>query len=124
MTITGRTTADAVVNQTKDGRKVVNFSIAVNETFKPKGGERVKVTSFFHCSYWISEKVAEILKKGSVVEVFGRVYASAYLDKKGEPQASLNCHVNHLKLLSGPKPTAPVTTSADASQDEVDDIPF
>ena len=124
MTITGRMTADAVVNETKDGRKVVNFSIAVNETFKPKGGERVKATAFFHCSYWMATGVAQHLKKGTIVEVFGRVYASAYLDKEGQPQASLNCHVNHLKLLSsaGGKEVTPANPTT--QPEDPDDIPF
>ncbi|HET7898519.1 MAG TPA: single-stranded DNA-binding protein, partial [Flavisolibacter sp.] len=39
MTLIGRITKDAIVNTTKEGRKVVNFSIAINESYKPKGGE-------------------------------------------------------------------------------------
>lgn len=63
MTITGRLTKDAVVNQLKDERNVVNFSVAINDSYKPKGGERTKVTTYCNCSYWISEKVAEHLRK-------------------------------------------------------------
>ena len=52
MTIIGRITQDAIVNTTKDDRKVVNFSLAINDSYKPKGGgERVKVTTYCNCSY-------------------------------------------------------------------------
>ena len=37
MNIIGRITRDAVVKQLKDDRKVVNFSIVINDYFKPKG---------------------------------------------------------------------------------------
>lgn len=56
MTIVGRITKDAVVNSLKDGRKVVNFSIAINESYKPKGGERTKVTSYCNCSIGFQKK--------------------------------------------------------------------
>ncbi len=39
MTIVGRITKDAVVNQLKDEREVVNFSLALNDFYKPKNGE-------------------------------------------------------------------------------------
>ena len=128
MTITGRITQDAVIHQTKDGRTVVNFSIAVNDTYRPKGGEKRKATSYFSCAYWISDKVAPYLKKAVVVEVSGRVYASAYLDREGHPRASLNCHVNEIKILSSPtEPTElnhPSAAPLPGAADEADDLPF
>jgi single-strand DNA-binding protein len=36
MEIIGRMTADATVNETRAGKKVVNFSIAINDTYKLK----------------------------------------------------------------------------------------
>ena len=46
MELVGRITKDAVVNQLKDERKVVNFSMAVNDYFKPKdNAEGVKITT-------------------------------------------------------------------------------
>ena len=83
MTIDGRITKNAVVNQLKDERKVVNFSLAINETYKQKAGEYVKVTTYCNCSYWISEKIAENLKKGTLIEVTGRIYVTAYAGGDG-----------------------------------------
>src|SRR5258708_7406316 len=40
MMFVGRITKDAVVNQLKDERKVVNFTIALNDFYKPKGSEK------------------------------------------------------------------------------------
>lgn len=52
MEIIGRITADATVSETKAGKKVVNFSIAINDTYKPKGStEAQKITTYVNCSY-------------------------------------------------------------------------
>ncbi len=129
MTITGRLTADATVDETKDGRRVVNFSIAVNETYRPKGGERVQATTYYACSFWRTEKVAAFLKKGTLLEVHGRVEVRAYVSKQGEPKAGLNCHVNEFNILAWPSREVEVIgraveTPALAATDTGDDMPF
>ena len=98
MTIVGRLTKDAVVNQLKDEREVVNFSVALNDYYKPKNGEGVKVTTFINCSYWMNSKMADRLKKDSLIELSGRIYVTAYTDLNGNAKASLNCHVNTIKI--------------------------
>src|SRR6476620_7869794 len=125
MTIIGRITKDAVVNTLKDERKVVNFSVAVNDSYKPRGGERTEVTTYYNCSYWMSEKLAERLKKGALVEVSGRVFANAYAGTDGMVKASLNCHVNSVKIHAWPKAeTAVSVTGAEAGSQDPDDLPF
>lgn len=127
MTIIGRITKDATVNTTKDDRKVVNFSLAINESYKPKGGERVKVTTYCNCSYWLSEKMAENLKKGTLLEVTGRIYVSAYVGADGTAKASLNCHVSSIKIHAWPKEVEIIGTAAQTTQApeaESDDVPF
>ncbi|HEU4904400.1 MAG TPA: hypothetical protein VFT06_16455 [Flavisolibacter sp.] len=55
----------------------------MNESYKPKGGKRVKETTYSNCSYWLSEKIAENLKNGTLPEVTGRIYVSAYVGSAG-----------------------------------------
>ena len=127
MTIIGRITKDAVVNTLKDDRKVINFSIAINETYKPKGGERTKVTTYCNCAYWVSEKMAEHLKKGTLVEVTGRIFVTPYVGKDGTAKASLNCYVNSLKIHAWPKDVEPVGAALQnpsVSDADTDDVPF
>jgi single-strand DNA-binding protein len=88
MELVGRITKDAVVNQLKDERKVVNFRVAVNDYYKPKNSkEGVKITTYVNCSYWISTKIAERLTKGTLVEIAGRAYVNAYKGADGEAQS-------------------------------------
>ena len=130
MELVGRITKDAVVNQLKDERNVVNFSIAVNDYYKTKNSkEGVKVTTYVNCSYWISTKIAERLAKGTLVEIAGRIYVNAYKAADGEAKASLNCHVNNIKIHSNGKQTTEgqeenVTIFADKKEEVTDDLPF
>ncbi|HLP38950.1 single-stranded DNA-binding protein [Lacibacter sp.] len=124
MEIIGRMTADATVNETKAGKKVVNFSIAINDTYKAKGTDEVKrFVTYINCSYWINPGVAAYLTKGTLVECYGRIGADAYAGKDGEAKARLNFHVNVLKLHGSSSRTE--TSAADAAVKETtDDLPF
>ena len=127
MELVGRITKDAVVNQLKDERKVVNFSIAVNDWYKPKNSEGVKITTYVNCSYWISEKIAEKLTKATLVEINGRIFVNAYKGADGEAKASLSCHVNTIKIHSfGKKETAVISEEnyENTSKEVTDDLPF
>lgn len=102
MEIVGRLTADAKVSALKDKRQVVNFTIAINDSYKPKDSEQpVKITNYVNCSYWINPAIGEYLKKGSLVELSGRIGVNAWTNAEGEAKASLTFHVNNLKLHGG-----------------------
>ena len=124
MELVGRITKDAVVTQLKDERKVVNFSIAVNDFYKPKNGEGVKITTYVNCSYWISEKIAERLTKASLVEINGRIFVNAYKGADGEAKASLNCHVNNIKIHSFGKQENSEIISEKKREEVTEDLPF
>ena len=124
MVLVGRLTKDAVVSQLKDERKVVNFSLAVNDYYKPKNSEKgVTVTTFISCGYWISPKIAEWLKKGSLVEITGRLTVNAYTDMQGEAKGTLNCHVDSIKIHQQIKGEATKTESP-KKEVAVNDLPF
>ncbi|MGI8584355.1 MAG: single-stranded DNA-binding protein [Chitinophagaceae bacterium] len=129
MEIVGRITKDAVVNQLKDERNVVNFSIAVNDYYKPKNGEGVNVTTYYNCSYWVNSKILHLLTKGRLVEINGRIHVNAYIGADGNAKASLNCHVNTIKLHSDGKQSSKVPkenagVSVSSNEEPVDDLPF
>ncbi len=130
MEITARLTGDAKVNTLKDERQVVNFNVAINDSYKTKDSSEVKkVATYFQCSYWINPGIAQYLKKGSLVELYGRIGVSSYKDMQGEPKASLTFHVNNIKLHGGSKQertqtngVSPVSVNETTQAD--DDLPF
>ena len=98
MNIIGRLTRDAQVRDLSNEKKVVNFSVATNESYRNKNGERVDKATFFDCSYFLSPNVAKALLKGTLVELGGQVSATAWIDKQGQPKAGLNFIATHIKL--------------------------
>jgi single-strand DNA-binding protein len=125
MNIIGRVTKDAEVRTLSNSKQVVNFSVAANDSYRNKAGERIEQTTYFDCAYWISSKVANILTKGSLVELTGRISARAWTSNDGEIHAGLNFNTSNIKLHLGVKKseTAQATTETNNSKKE-DDLPF
>ena len=125
MNITGRLTRDAQVHTTPKDKQVVNFSVAVNDRYRNKQGERIEQTTFFDCSYWISPKVAAILTKGTLVELTGRVSARAWTGSDGEAHAGLNFHTSQIKLHGGGNKVKDGNTlNTKQVKETEDDLPF
>ncbi len=130
MNIIGRLTRDAEVRTLNNDKQVVNFSVASNESYKNKQGERVEQTTYFDCAYWISAKVATLLTKGTLVELTGRVSTRAWVGKDGEPKAGLNFHTSNIKLHGGSRRAETIQATAQAENNKVtaqgadDDLPF
>ncbi len=121
-TVIGRITADAKINEVKDGRKVVAFTIAENNRFKVKGSEEVKqITNYYNCSYWLGTGVADHLKKGMLIEAAGRIGINAWQNASGEPKASLTMHVQQIQLHG--KAGSSATAKPEAATTN-DDLPF
>lgn len=130
MNITGRLTRDAQVRRTSQNKEVVSFSVAVNDSYRNKQGERIEQTAFFDCSYWRTPKVADFLTKGTVVELSGRVSARAWTGNDGEIRAGLNFHTTEIKFYGGSKKaetveaTKKIKTVKAVPQETADDLPF
>jgi len=130
MNITGRLTRDAEVRTTSQDKQVVNFSIATNDSYRNKQGERIEQKTYFDCSYWISPNVAKILTKGTLVELTGRVSARAWTGSDGEAHAGLNFHTSNIKLHGGSRRTETTQATAQDDNNKVtaqgtdDDLPF
>ncbi|RBQ12026.1 single-stranded DNA-binding protein [Pedobacter miscanthi] len=117
MEITGRLTADAVVRTVSGDRKVTGFSIAINDTYR-SGGEQKKVTTFVDCSYWLNTGIAEYLKKGGWVQLYGRIGVNAYMSGSGEAKASLTFHTSEIKLLGNASKERSSSTTSENPQQE------
>lgn len=129
MEITGRIVKDASVFKLKENREVVNFTIAVNDSYKPKDStELKKIVTYINCSYWVSSKSAKWLKKGTLVELFGRIGLNVYIGSDSEAHGSLTFHTSHIKILAFAKDgeqTPQVNKSEKtSSKKKPDDLPF
>lgn len=100
MELTGRVTRDAVIKTLPDEKQVVNFSIAINEYYKPKdAAERTQKTLYAQCAYWQNTGIAKHLLKGAVVQVEGRMECKVYAGKDGEPKVAAHFHCRRVNLF-------------------------
>jgi single-strand DNA-binding protein len=131
-TLTGRLTADAKVSVVNGDKKVVNFSIAMNDSYR-SNGETVRTTTYVDCAYWINAGVGEYLKKGLMVTLFGRLGSRAWVDKDGNARSVITLNTSQIKFLGGgnsaeaaekPEQKAGKKQGANATGGEDDDLPF
>jgi single-strand DNA-binding protein len=121
MVLIGRITQQATVKKTSDGRELVSFDLATNDYIKSKGNEEgTTITTYYHCAYWISTKIAARLTKGSLIEISGRIYLNSWKGMDGEQRASLNCHVNTITIHQHKKADAVTAIEQEATTD----LPF
>ena len=129
--LVGRLGRDPETRFTGGGTAVANFSMATDETYKDKNGERQKRTEWHRIIVW--GKQAEIaqkyLKKGALVFVEGRIQSREW-EKDGEKHRSFEIVANNFRMLeakkdgdkNGEQDLSPEAQAAFVATDE--DIPF
>lgn len=133
MLFTGRITANAEVRTIKGDKQVTNFTVALNQRYKTKAGDKKEKTAYVNCSYWVNPGLAVYLTKGAIVEISGWVEAQTWKQQDGTVRADLICSVDNVKLFgaAGVKPNdAPKDKKAGkkeavaAGGEDDDDLPF
>lgn len=85
-----------------NNKKVAHISLATNETYKNKNGEKVTETTWHNVVAWgrMAEVSEKFLKKGTEVCVEGKLVNKSWLDKDGNTRYSTEIMVNDIVLLS------------------------
>ena len=105
LSVMGYLGGDATVRNVNNDEFVINFNVADSREFVDKTtGEEIKKTQWFTCSYWFKTepKVAQYLKKGTLVYLEGSVSTDVFIDKSDKTQAQIKIKVFELKLLKAP----------------------
>lgn len=119
----GNTGSDAQLAYTTEGVARCKFSVAVNERYTAKdGGEPTERTVWFSVTAWrnLAEVCGQYVKKGMLVAVWGKPEAHAYLDKAGQPAASLDVTADQVLFLS----RAEESGQPENAERDTTDIPF
>ncbi|HXA77679.1 MAG TPA: single-stranded DNA-binding protein [Candidatus Acidoferrales bacterium] len=82
--LVGRLGRDPETRFTSGGQAVANFTLATDETFKDRAGERQKRTEWHRIVLWgkLAEIAQQYLKKGMLVYVEGRIQTRQWEDKR------------------------------------------
>jgi single stranded DNA-binding protein len=125
--IIGNLGKDSEVKIFEDGRKCLNFSVAISE----KIGTEWK-TKWYNCSIWnekiVNSSLKDYLKKGSKVFVEGRYEPAIYEGLEGS-KISHNLMVRSIELvgatpITGSQPINPDNPPILQVEKEDDDLPF
>ena len=76
---------DPTVKTFDNGKKVVNFSMATNESYKDKSGEKVTQTQWHRIVAWGNTAgiIEKYVHKGERIGIDGRLTTRNYQDKDG-----------------------------------------
>ncbi len=118
-TIIGNVGKSASIQQTNN-RQVINFSVAVTESYLNTDNVKVENTTWYNCSLWReanqSTKLAAHLLQGTKVYVEGKPSVGEYTDKNGVRKFDMRLQVGMVELLGSPKPKDETTTGVDTEQ--------
>ncbi|MEO8760152.1 MAG: single-stranded DNA-binding protein [Bacteroidia bacterium] len=90
--------------KTFDGNKqLARVSIATNETYKNKQGEKVTETTWHNVIAWgpLAERLAQYAKKGEEIAVEGKLVNNNYTDKDGIKRYTTEIQMTEMLLLGG-----------------------
>jgi single-strand DNA-binding protein len=136
--LVGRLGRDPETRYTGSGQAVCNFTLATDETFKDRAGERQKRTEWHRIVMWgkLAEISQQFLKKGTMVYIEGRLQTRQWDDRQtGAKRTTTEIVANVMRMLSprGEAPAAvPPEAEAPAAPEETapapeisdEDIPF
>jgi len=101
--LVGRLGRDPETRYTGGGQAVANFSVATDETYKDRNGERQKRTEWHKIVVWgkQAEIAQQYLKKGSLIFIEGRIQSREWQDKEGQKRTSFEIVASNFRMLGG-----------------------
>jgi single-strand DNA-binding protein len=123
--LVGRLGRDPETRYTGGGQAVANFSLATDESYKDRNGERQKRTEWHKIVVWgkQAEIAQQYLKKGSLIFVEGRIQSREWQDKEGQKRTSFEIVANNFRMLGGrAEGAAAAATGGGASRSGGDDF--
>ena len=94
---------DPELRYTQNGQAVTNFTLATNENWTNKSGEREERTEWHRVVAWgrTAELCAEYLAKGRTVFVEGRLQTREWEDKEGQKRRTTEVVAQTVQFLGG-----------------------
>jgi single-strand DNA-binding protein len=133
--LVGRLGRDPESRYTSGGQAVCNFTLATDETYRDRAGERQKRTEWHRIVLWgkLAEIAQQYLKKGMMVYIEGRIQTRQWDDRDGNKRTTTEIVANVMRMLTprGAEIPAEAEAAAPAEAPEQpapevsdEDIPF
>lgn len=119
VTLIGRLGRDPEVRYMSNGDAVCNFSLATDESWKDKNGQRQTKTEWHNVIMYrrLAEIAGQYLKKGSQVYLEGKIQSRKYTDKNGVERTAYEIICHEMKMLGGNGNEAPMQPAPPANQE-------
>ena len=120
--LVGRLGRDPETRFTGAGQAVCNFSLATDESFKDRNGERQKRTEWHKIVVWAkqAEIAQKYLKKGALVYLEGRIQSREWTDKEGQKRTSVEIVATNFRMLGSRTDSAGAAPRSGASAGDFD----
>ena len=125
--LVGHLGGDPETRFTPSGAAVANFNIATNESWKDANGELQDKTEWHRCVMFgkTAELTGELLKKGQLVYMEGKLQTRNWDDKDGIKRYTTEVVCDMFTMLGRKMDTENSQQAAPTSNsDEEDDLPF
>jgi single-strand DNA-binding protein len=127
--VMGNLTRDPELKYTPSGMAICEFTVAVNNSWTRKTGEKVEEVFFFDCQAWAKtgEIIAEHFKKGKPIFVDGQLRQERWEDASGSKKSRVRINVERFQFIGGKRddesyggpPAAAQATNDDTPADDV-----
>jgi single-strand DNA-binding protein len=119
---------DPELRYTPNGTPVANFTLATNEVWKDKEGQKQEHTEWHRVVVWgkLAEVAGEYLKKGRQVYIEGGIRSRTYKDKDGNDRTVTEVRADSLVMVGRPEGGSGEggRTAETSPEFSDDDIPF
>lgn len=134
--LVGRLGRDPEVRSIASGTTVTEFSIATDEKFTDRNGERQERTEWHNIQAWakLGEICGQYLRKGSLVYIEGQLRTDSWEDKEsGKKMYKTRIRADQMQMLDskgsggsggGERSYSSSNASSVADSPEDDDVPF
>ncbi len=131
--LVGRLGKDPEVRYTPDGAMVTSFSLATDEQWKDKNGEKVQKTEWHKIVTFgkLAEICGNYLVKGKLIFIEGRIQTRSWDDKEGVKRYTTEIVANNMQMLDSKgqnktEESSPDSThsSSSSSNAPMEDVPF
>ena len=136
--IIGTLGQDPEVRYSASGNCIANLSVATNESWTDKEGNKQEKTEWHRCVLFgkVAEIAGQYLKKGSQVYLEGKLQTNKWQDKDGKDRYTTEIHAREMQMLGGKgghddtdhrKPETATTRESDQTDDDntfYENIPF
>ena len=116
----GRLGTDPEARYIPDGTMVVNFSMATDESWKNKNGEKQQRTEWHKIEVWgkLAEICANYLLKGALVFIEGKIKTQTWEDKEGVKRYTTKIQAMGMKMLGTKQDAATQSESSRSAQQD------